>query len=380
MQTRLTNGYFSVFTSNTLAGSGNQFVFASDGKEIKTGRILYKIFSGGKYGYSFLFSNITDGTYADGAVSAKNRACPEWTMHRLRVGKCRFVPEGVNPEKLTVSDGEFSSDITVTDLKEVTFEGKRSKVVGSGEIFATDTIELSFEKDEYLCLEITFSGTVIPYHEESLLPSFVKGESGWVYSRKTPVASMIGCDRKVKGRIVFFGDSITQGIGTPFNSYRHWNALFAEKLGDDFSYWNLGLGFGRAEDAASGGAWFEKAKNCDYCFVCFGVNDLLQGRSKQAIMRDLRHIYKNLTASGVNVVMQTVPPFDYPEELRSAWAEINDFIKTDLACGNVFDVVPILMESEKRPFNARFGGHPNENGCRIWAERLYLESKDIFRK
>lgn len=33
-------------------------------------------------------------------------------------------------------------------------------------------------------------------------------------------AGMIGCDRKVSAKIAYFGDSITQGIGTKENSYR----------------------------------------------------------------------------------------------------------------------------------------------------------------
>ena len=374
---KIMKNYFDIYSSNTLAGSGNQFIFTSNGNEVKTGRIFYKIYCGGRYNYSFLFSNVTDSTFADGKISAKNHICPEWTIHRLRAGRLRFFPEGITYEQMAAAGG-ICNDIG--DVKDVTFCGEKEKKVAKGEIFYSDPVEMEFCKGEYLCVEITFSGTEIPCHEESLLPTFIRNGEFWEYSHGVPVPSMVGCDRNIKGRIAFLGDSITQGIGTPLNSYRHWNALFAEKLGQDFSYWNLGLGFGRAEDAASGGVWLKKAKNSDFCFVCFGVNDLLQGRRKEAIMRDLRHIYKELTASGAKVIMQTIPPFDYPEELRKVWSDINDFIKNDPTFGEVFDVVPFLRESEEKPFNARFGGHPNEKGCKIWAERLYYKLKDKFRK
>ena len=365
--------YFDMYTSNTLGGSGNQFIFTSEKNEIKTGRIYYRIQNGGRYNYSFLFSNVVDSTYSNGSVCTANHVCPEWTLYRLRAGKCHAFPEGVLPERFT--DGNKGDEIAVSEFKDVYFGGKLVKDVGRGETFCSDPVELEFEKYEFLCLEITFSGTEIPYHEEILLPLYIKNGDFWEYCKKMPVPSMVGCDRNVKARISFLGDSITQGIGTPLNSYRHWNALFAEKAGGDFSYWNLGIGFGRASDAASDGSWLFKAKNSDICFVCFGVNDLLQGRSKQSIMRDLGHIYQKLTDSGVRVVMQTVPPFDYPDGLRAPWAEINRFILSEPSFKEVFNVAPLLTESEEKPFNARFGGHPDEEGCKIWAERLYSEMK-----
>ncbi|MBP5467194.1 MAG: SGNH/GDSL hydrolase family protein [Clostridia bacterium] len=365
------NDFFGKFTSNTLAGSGNQFIFRQDGKEIRTGRVFYKIFRGGRYDYSFLFSNVIDGTFADGSGCEKNHVCPKWTLYNLRAGKCTHIPADKEIAETTLSDDGFA-DIAVSDFKDVYFGGEKIRTVGEGETFYSDSVSLSFEKGEYLCLEITFSGTEIPYHEETLLPTFVKNGEKWEYSRKMPVASMIGCDRKTDGRIAFLGDSITQGIGTRANSYLHWNALFAEKLGGNYAYWNLGIGCGRASDAASDGAWLYKAKQNDLCFVCFGVNDILHGASAAEIIRDLRIVYRKLTAAGVKAVMLTVPPFEYPENMRTIWAEANRLILNEpIFSGNVFDVVPFLAESTLKPYNAKFGGHPNEKGCAVWADRLY---------
>ena len=137
---------------------------------------------------------------------------------------------------------------------------------------------------------------------------------------------MIGVDRKAQKRIAFLGDSITQGIGTSVNSYAHWNAVFAEKLGSDYSYWNLGLGYGRADDAASDGIWLFKAKQNDIVFVCFGVNDILQGYNADEIKKNLQLIVDKLHEAGIVVIVQTVPPFDYSPEHQIIWDNVNNFI------------------------------------------------------
>ena len=66
--------------------------------------------------------------------------------------------------------------------------------------------------------------------------------------------------------IAFLGDSITQGVGTPDNAYTHWNALISKEIGEEYSYWNLGIGYARASDASTDGAWLNKAKNNDIVF------------------------------------------------------------------------------------------------------------------
>ena len=55
--------WFDTFTSNTLGGTGNQLFFRDEAAAARTGRIYYRIFHGGRYRYSLLFSNIIDSTY-----------------------------------------------------------------------------------------------------------------------------------------------------------------------------------------------------------------------------------------------------------------------------------------------------------------------------
>ncbi|MEE1043346.1 MAG: SGNH/GDSL hydrolase family protein [Clostridia bacterium] len=371
--------YFEKFNSNTYAGSGNQFYFEMDENEVRTGRVFYKIFAGGEYNYSLLFSNIMDSTFADGSVSQKNLVCDDWVIHSARVGRCKYINPEKDVEELTM--GDENGDVEVFDFNEITFDGQKSKNVCGDEFFTTDPLKLYFEKDEYLCLEITFSGKKIPYHHETLLPVFVKDGQVFKYSKFMPFAGMVGCDRKVKAKIAYFGDSITQGIGTKPNSYLHWNALLPEKIGEQYSYWNLGIGYGRADDAASDGAWLYKAKQNDIIFVCFGVNDILRNYSEEDIKSNLLYIVQALKKLGKKVVLQTIPPFDYTEEATEKWRRINLYILTELKemVDFVFDNNPYLGK-EGSYETAVYGGHPNEEGCKIWAEALFekLQNTDLI--
>ncbi len=363
--------YFERFSSNTIAGSGNQFFFRMDEHETRTGRLFYKITHGGTYRYSLLFSNVIDSTYADGSVSRKNLPCESWQIHNARIGRCR--------SDIFATDATQHRDNDVSEWKSMTFDGCLQKTVACGEVFWCDPIEMTFASGEYLCLELTFSGTMIPYHEESLLPVFVKKECGWEYDKRMPFAGMIGCDRSIKHKIAFWGDSITQGIGTPNNSYAHWNALVANMLGDEFACWNLGIGYARASDAASLGAWWEKAKQNDTVVLCLGANDILQNQPEEQIKQDIETVVKALKSNGTRVILQTVPPFEYTSEQLEVWKRVNEYICKAISkdIDFLFDVVPFLSSGE--PNHApEYGGHPNEEGCKIWADALYNALKDLF--
>ena len=368
--------YFEKFVSNTYAGSGSQNFFCSEG--VKTGRIFYKISVGGEYNYSILFNNIIDSTFADGSKSHKNIVCDEWQIKEIKAAKTRLCTFGQTDDMYDEFTDKY--EIELSDFIPLTFDGKAEKTVAPGEFFATDATPLSFEKGEYLCLEITYEGKMIPNHPETRMPSFIKTESGWKYSTDIPFPAMIGCDRKVEKRVAYLGDSITQGIGAPINSYEHWNARVSEMIGEGYSFWNLGLGYGRASDAASNGAWLYKAKQNDVIVVCYGVNDLLQGASASQLKKDLSTIVYILKNAGLTVLLQTVPPFDYSEAVTEKWNEVNEYIENELSqtVDAVFDCVPVLCTDSEHRNIAKYGGHPNSEGGAAWAEALYPTLKSLL--
>lgn len=342
--------YFKAYVSNTLAGSGNQSYFVSD-NTIQTGRVFYKVFAGGKYNYSFMFTNVIDSTYADGAHSKANLRCKEWTIKSAKV----MVAD---KDTKDLANCEFKYEKTLT------FNKKTEKTVAYEDVFHSDSIELECEKNDYICLEIGFCGEQIPYFEELIIPSFRLIDGKWVATKQTPLACMVGCDRPVTKKIGFLGDSITEGIGVPMNAYTHWNAKIAEMTGEQYSYWNLGIGFGRAADAASNGAWLNKAKQMDTVTICYGVNDLGRGYSPMEIKCNLETIVRILKDNKVRTILFTIPPFDYSEEIKAKWMEINNYIMNELSkITEVYDVVSVWGDESPNEQRAIYGGHPNEEGC-----------------
>ncbi len=352
--------FFDHYVSNTSAGSGNQLFFLNDDpREIQKGRLLYKIFKGGKYKYSFLFSNIIDSTFSNGVLSSANMICDEWHIDGAGVCICDAC--------------ELEDMDELKDFVSLTFDGNDSKLVHPGEFFASDAVELDAQSGQFLCLEISFHGKMIPYHEETIIPTFLLKNNVWKSANHMPFPAMIGCNKNVDARIAFLGDSITQGIGTENNSYMHWNARLAEMLGDRYAYWNLGIGYGRAADAATDGAWLFKAKQNDIVFVCYGVNDIMQGYSAEQIKTNLKRIVCKLKECGIKVVLQTIPPFDYDEVKKPIWIQINTFIKNELSeyCDLVYDNVPVLADEKRGSHFAKYNGHPNAEGCALWAKSLF---------
>ena len=166
------------------------------------------------------------------------------------------------------------------------------------------------------------------------------------------------------------------------NSYKHWNALLADAVGEQFAYWNLGIGYGRAADAASDGAWLYKAKQMDAVVLCFGTNDIGQGRDAEQIQRDLRYIIQKLQAAGVKVLLQTLPPFDWTGDKLAVWLQVNEYLRCTLSkiADEFFDVVPILIEGKEAMGKAKYGEHPNEEGCRAWADALMPVMEGFMKK
>ncbi|MBQ8345659.1 MAG: SGNH/GDSL hydrolase family protein [Clostridia bacterium] len=358
--------YFATYCSNTLAGSGNQFFFYNENQQPTRSCTLYQVTNGGEYPYSFLFSNTIDSTFSDGAVSHKNLVVDAWTIEEMLVGVC---------SRCDAESFEYPQN-----RKQVLFGGHQKKVVNPAELFCTDAVTLNAKKGEYICVEIVFSGNMIPYHEESIIPSFIDQNGEWLASKKHPFVSMVGIQKPTKKKIAFLGDSITQGIGTPVNSYEHWNAVLANLLGDEYAYWNLGLGYGRADDAASDGIWLYKAKQNDIVFVCYGVNDILQGYSADGIKKNLQTIVDQLHDFGICVIVQTIPPFSYSEEQCGKWREVNDFIQYELKhAALVFDCVKYLAKSESESHIAKYGGHPNSDGCNVWGKALFEAVVDVIQ-
>lgn len=365
--------FFDTYTSNSIAAGANQFCFDMPSDERRTARAYFKIAYGGEYSYSLLFSGLLDGDYR--GQSYANLPVHGWHIHEARVGRTHAIPT-VGDLSAIAPDTDFSTEW----LADLTFDGGSRNKTAPADLFFTDPVRLSFAAGEYLCIELTFSGERLPCHPESLLPIYVRTAHGWKYSVEMPLPTMIGCDRPVTERVAYLGDSITQGIGAGYNSYLHWNARLSAMIGGSRAFWNLGIGYGTAASAATDGIWLAKAKKNDTVLLCYGVNDINRFRIAEDVTSDLSRIIDLLKAEGCRIILQTVPPFNYPPEKKAVWQRVNTVIKADLArrVDAVFDCVPLLSASPDTPEVAKYGGHPDAAGCAVWAEELYRAIAHLF--
>ena len=365
--------YFETYSSMSIGAGANQLYFDSEEGRKITGLAFFKIAVSGKYTYSLLFSDVLDSTYADGSKGFANLKLGGYKIHRISVGRCKEFPFS------SVKDAKPWESLIENETV-LTFEGNQEKIV-DGPVY-TDGKELYFDKGDYIAVKITFSGKKIPYHPESILPIYKKTDTGYEYSVNMPLPLMIGAKRAVRERIGYLGDSITQGIGTEFNAYRHWCALLSEMIGTEYSHYNLGIGYARASDAATDGPWLARAKTCDTVFLCLGTNDVAHDKGgAESIIESLNTIICKLKAANCRIILQTEPPFDRVGERKIVWFETNELIKERLS-GKVdllFDNVPILGLSEEEPERSKYNGHPNAEGCRVWAEALYEATRYLFK-
>jgi lysophospholipase L1-like esterase len=151
-------------------------------------------------------------------------------------------------------------------------------------------------------------------------------------------------------------------------------------IGGERAFWNLGIGYGTATSAASDGVWLLKAKQSDTVFVCYGVNDINSFHTADEVIADISTIIDKLRLAKCKIILKTVPPFDYPAEKKAVWCEVNERIKKDLSrkVDLTFDCVPLLSIGGARSEVTRYGGHPNAEGCAVWAEELWRAVKPLF--
>ena len=359
MKKKSKKGYFS----NTLAGGGNQFIFINPNhKSGGVSRIFYKVTAGGEYNYVTKWSCVIDSTYSDGSVSKANTVLDGFNILGLKMAVCK----------------EVNNEIPDTSFVKATFDGENGVLVKGEKIYTSDPVTLNAREDEYICLEIEFNGKTIPCHEECLIPTFVKFAGEWVPDRRTPIPMTLACDRPITKRIGFWGDSITQGIGVKFNSYKGFSQVAGKLLSKDNGVWNLGLGYGRLEDAITLSAWYNKACMCDILVICFGVNDINNGAIYKNMKKDIKDLLKALKKHKIKILLQTIPPFNYDKKKAKIRDKVNKFIlKCKSKRVSVFDNRFILAKEEE-PQYAMYEGHPNETGARIWGEKIYEAIKELL--
>lgn len=361
---------FDKYISNTFVATGNNYIVEEADKAVY--RAYFPVEEYGKLEYCFYFSNTVDSTYDSGTKAHAGQPGGKYTI-----------------ESAYIADGGTGPDDEIKNRTEVTFNGQKSKSVSENEVFWSDSLEFNVDEGHYLVWEWTLTGTNIPCIQMSTLTSTTAdlyGEGNFSFCDQIPLPQMIGAKRDVKHNIAAIGDSITQGCQTEFMKYEFWAARISSLLGNDYGFYNCGLGWSRTSDASLNGNWLVRAKSAETVIVAFGTNDIIsgeynadKGNTADEINTYLRSVLDVLKKAGCRIIVFNAPPQDYNEELENTRIKYNELCKK--TCeeygAEYFDFASYLSNDDD-PSKAIYGGHPNGEGGKIVAEAFVEKYKKIL--
>lgn len=211
-------------------------------------------------------------------------------------------------------------------------------------------------------------------------------------------ASFFGCDRRtqapiapgvsaavaeptpqrVAGTLVFFGDSLTAGLG--LSQEQAFPALIEARLRAGGRPWKV-VNAGVSGDTTAGGVarldWIYKQK-VDVLFLCLGANDGLRGIPVAETERNLRSILDRARREGTRVVLAGIQlPENYGPTYRTAFAQLFPRLANEYR----LQLLPFLLEGVAMDprLNQPDGIHPTAEGARIIADHVWLVLDPVLR-
>ncbi len=324
--------------------------------------------------FVFWYRNTSDSTYAAGEESSFDRPGGYFTVSEAKIGIAYS------------SDNEPESEVSLT------FEGKSEIDVNPNDEIATDPVVYEVPEGAYL----TFSWKITPKAEDTLVPcspdSIIPGyviTDGEKTSTTVLIKPNLIAAKQDKPRILFLGDSITQGCATPNDEYVFWAARIAYALRDKYATWNIGLGYARAYDAADGTAWISKATaylrdEKDLAVLCLGANDWGSGEyyTTERICTSIRKIVASLTSTGARLILFTLPPTCSDTPRNDVWRAVNESIRNEISkeYGTyLFDFAKVLGGRDGIDYQSICGElHPDGEGGRVTADAFLKQFADIL--
>ena len=113
--------------------------------------------------------------------------------------------------------------------------------------------------------------------------------------------------------------------------------------------------------------------------LILNVLEILKKHSDADHRLSVTDIVGILKKEGIKIIIQTVPPFDYPQGIIEIWNGVNSYIEKSLSkfCDGFFDNRPVLSKSIEESHKTLYGGHPNNEGGKKWGKTLYEYVKTL---
>lgn len=359
---------FTTYVSNTVVSTGNNFYIEK--AENITYRAYLPVEEYGELEYKFFFTNTVDSTYTKGKIAFVGKSGGSYTISNA-----------------TVADGGTGVEDKITNRTPITFGGKETKEVTADESYWSDPVTMNIPEGHYMVWEWTVSGEGIPCNKMSSLTSTASSADGetFEFCDEIPLPQIIGAKRDVKHTVAAIGDSITQGCQTEQMKYEFWASKISTQLGSDVAFFNCGLGWARASDAASNENWLSRVSQYDTVIVAFGTNDIVSGKyggkksSAEEIDEYLDAIVSYLTEKGCDAILFNAPPQNFKETNEGIRTALNEKIPAIAEkYGAKFFDFSALLSTEDEPGKAVYGGHPNGEGGTVVADAFVKQFGCLF--
>lgn len=180
-------------------------------------------------------------------------------------------------------------------------------------------------------------------------------------------------------KIVFLGDSLTEGYGVDITStYTH---LLQERFDKDNIHWkviNAGISGSTTASAKGRLKWLLKDKNKPSIIViALGANDGLRGQKIESIKTNLTEAVDMIKKENIQVIIgEIMVPPNYGKEYSNNFKKIFSQISKEK---NITLMPFILKDIAGKPdFNITDGIHPNEKGHRLVYEQVFTFIKPFL--
>ncbi|MFF8730266.1 SGNH/GDSL hydrolase family protein [Streptomyces sp. NPDC015171] len=331
---------------------------------------------------------------------------------------------------LSTGDGTAAADAET--MRRLTFNGSTSVVIPAGGQTVSDPVRVTLPHDTDV-LVTTYSPTPsgpVTYHPHARQLSYVasgdrtEDTTGTPYTEQTPywryLTALDVLSNEAAGTIVFFGDSITDGITSTVGANHRWPDVLAGRLrgaletGQRLPRYSVvnegisgnqvltdGLGIPQAlEHTRAGGTPIAENQsglgrlgrdalsrtNAKVVVVELGINDILRNprlADPDRIVTGLRTLVRQAHARGLKVVGATLMPFKGHRGFTPAREAVRQQVNAEIRAGGVYDAVVDFDKALRDPYDPRrlrpeydSGDHlhPSDLGYRTMAETFDLRA------
>jgi len=176
--------------------------------------------------------------------------------------------------------------------------------------------------------------------------------------------------------ILFLGDSLTEGLGvTKENAFpKLVETLIQKELKKNITVINGGVSGSTSSDGLARLKWYLKKKPY-IVFLALGANDGLRGLNLKQSQKNLEEIVEYAQKSKAKVLLagMRIPPNYGPQY-------VEDFKKIYQELKNKYNLktMPFLLDGVAgvKKMNQRDGIHPNEEGHKIIAKKVFMFLKE----